>query len=100
MGRFLGAADLRRRNFVLPRRFLCAAALAALSAGSDGGPPKNTEGLTNLQPGSGTVSFEGKPTPGAVVLFHPAADPDSHKKRIAGIGDEEGCFEMITTVGA
>jgi hypothetical protein len=33
-------------------------------------------------------------------LFHPVADPDSHEKRIAGVVDEEGAFEMSTTVGA
>jgi hypothetical protein len=100
MGHFWGAANLRRRNCALPRRFIVLASLVALSACSDGGPPKNTEGLQNLQPVSGTVSFQGKPTPGAVVLFHPAADPDSYKKRIAGIVDDEGSFEMSTGVSA
>ena len=97
---FRGAANLRRRNCVLPRQYILLASLAVLSACSDGGPPKDTEGLQNLQPVSGTVSFEGKPTPGAVVLFHPTDNPDSHEKRIAGVVDEEGSFEMSTTVGA
>ncbi len=97
---FWEAANLRRRICVLPRRFIVLALLAVLWGCSDGGPPKGTEGLQNLQPVSGTVSFQGKPTPGAVVLFHPTADPDSFKKRIAGIVDEEGSFEMSTTVGA
>jgi hypothetical protein len=97
MGQLLGAADLRCRCFLVIRTLLCAVALLGCR---DGGPPKDTEGLRNLQPVSGTVSFQGKPTPGAVVLFHPSADPDSFKKRIAGIVDEEGLFEMSTTVGA
>jgi hypothetical protein len=99
MDRFGGAVD-RRQAFSLARRFVILAALAALSACSDGGPPKDTEGLQNLQPVSGTVSFQGEPTPGAVVLFHPSDDPDSFKKRIAGIVDDEGFFEMSTAVGA
>jgi hypothetical protein len=100
MGRFWVAANLWRRNCALPRRFIVLASLAVLSGCSDGGPPKGTEGLQNLQPVSGTVSFQGKPTPGAIVLFHPTDDPDSHEKRIAGVVDEEGLYEMSTTVGA
>src|SRR5262249_33154678 len=66
---------------------------------SDYGPPKNTEGLQNLQPVSGSVSFEGQPTPGALVLFFPADEPESPFRRIAGVVDEDGSFQMQTTVG-
>lgn len=97
MGLLLGVEEVRQRCLLVALVLLCAAALAGCD---DGSPPKNTEGLQNLQPVSGAVSFQGKPTPGAVVLFHSVADPDSHKKRIAGIVDEEGSFEMSTTVGA
>jgi hypothetical protein len=97
MGQFLGSVKLRCRGVLTS----CALfTLAAVGGCDDGGPPRNTDGLQNLQPVSGTVSFQGKPTPGAVVLFHPADDPDSHQKRIAGIVDEEGAFEMSTTVSA
>jgi len=97
-GHFVGATTLRCCCLLLfPCAFFC---LIALGGCDDGGPPKNTEGLQNLQPVSGTVSYKGKATPGAVVLFHPTSDPDSHKKRVAGIVDEEGSFEMSTTVGA
>lgn len=61
---------------------------------------QQNQGLENLQPVSGSVSFEGKPTPGAVVLFLRAGDPDAKGLRIAGIVDEEGFFEMSTTVSA
>src|SRR5260370_858166 len=98
MGRFWGAGNLRCRNFVLPRGSFGGRAWAARRAGGGGAPRKNTEGLPNVQPVGGRVSFEGRRRPGGVVLFPPAADPDSHKKRIAGIVDEEGSFEMSTTV--
>jgi hypothetical protein len=47
---------------------------------------------------TGSVSFEGKPTPGAIVLFYPADDPTSAEYRVAGVVDEDGAFEMMTTV--
>ncbi len=80
------------------RTCLCIVALSAASGCSrDYGPGKNTEGLQNLQPVSGRVSYEGKPTPGAIVLFLPVDEPDT-TYRIAGIVDEEGAFEMETSV--
>jgi hypothetical protein len=57
-----------------------------------------TEGLEDLQPVSGSVSFEGKPTPGAIVLFFPINNPKERGIRIAGEVDEEGIFEMMTGV--
>ena len=59
-----------------------------------------TEGLEDLQPVSGSVSFEGKPTPGAVVMFVRKDDPDEKGLRIAGVVDDEGFFEMSTSVAA
>ena len=67
---------------------------------SDYGPPKNTEGLQNLQPVTGSVSFGGEPTPGAVVFFFPVADLEAPDRRIAGIVEVDGTFEMKSTVGA
>jgi hypothetical protein len=65
---------------------------------SDYGPPKNTEGLENLQAVTGSVSFEGQPTPGAIVLFLPVEEPDRFTYRVAGTVDENGAFEMQTSV--
>jgi hypothetical protein len=65
---------------------------------SDYGPPKGTEGLQDLQAVTGSVSFEGKPTPGAVVLFLPADAAESSTYRVAGTVGEDGSFEMCTTV--
>jgi hypothetical protein len=81
--------------------FACLA-LFCSSAGcsSDIRPSKSTEGLEDLQPVAGSVSFNGQPTPGAVVLFIPAIESGESVPRIAGIVDEEGAFEMSTTVSA
>src|SRR5262245_65906416 len=82
------------------RRWACLVALCALpGCSSDYGPPGNTEGLQNLQPVTGTVLFEGKPTPGALVFFFPADEPESPDRRISGVVAEDGSFEMQTTVG-
>jgi len=61
-------------------------------------PSKNTEGLENLQPTSGSVSYQGKPTPGAMVWFRPEGVVPPDAPRIAGEVDEDGTFEMKTTV--
>jgi hypothetical protein len=99
MGQVWRAADSRSDLSKFCRAFLCVAALCASSGCSDYGPPKNTEGLQNLQPVTGSVSFEGKPTPGALVLFLDAGDPESTDRRIAAIVDDDGSFVMNTTVG-
>jgi hypothetical protein len=65
---------------------------------SGSGPSSDTEGLEDLHPVSGSVSFEGKPTPGAIVMFYKADDPASKGVRIAAEVDEEGLFEMTTGV--
>lgn len=75
-------------------------ALGELPGCSQGLVSSNTEGLEDLQPVSGSVSFEGKPTPGAIVMFFRADDPDAKGLRIAGEVDDEGIFEMSTTVSA
>jgi hypothetical protein len=63
-------------------------------------PSKNTKGLENLQPASGSVSYQGKPTPGAIVLFCPEGAVSSGAPRIAGEVEDDGTFEMKTTVSA
>ena len=94
LGRVAGA--LQRTVFA--PRWIFLFVLCVLPGCSDYGPPKNTEGLQNLQPVTGNVSFEGKPTPGAVVLFLPADEPDKFTYRVAGTVDEDGAFEMQTSV--
>jgi hypothetical protein len=47
---------------------------------------------------TGSVSFEGKPTPGAVVLFYPADDPARTGVCVAGVVEDDGFFEMSTAV--
>jgi len=85
---------------VLKRLPVCLAVLCTtFGCNRDYGPPRNTEGLQNLQPVGGSVSFEGKPTPGALVYFFPADEPESPDRRIAGVVEEDGSFEMQTTVG-
>jgi len=79
-------------------RPVCFFALWILAGCGDYGPPKNTEGLQDLQPVSGSVSFDGKPAAGALVLFLPADAPDSSTYRIAGTVEEDGSFEMRTSV--
>jgi len=83
---------------VLAPRWICLLLLCVPPGCSDYGPPKNTDGLQNLQPVTGSVSFEGKPTPGAVVLFLPVDEPDKFTYRVAGTVDEDGAFEMQTSV--
>jgi hypothetical protein len=78
---------------------ICLAVLGGVPGCSDYGPPQNTEGLQNLQPVTGSVSFEGQPTPGALVLFLPTDEPESPDRRIAGVVEEDGSFQMQTTVG-
>ena len=98
MGRCLGTADSRRGSSAFARAIHCLAALFVLCGCSDFGPPKGTEGLQNLQPVSGSVTFKGEPTPGAIVLFFPADDPEYPDRRIAGVVEEDGSFVMKSTV--
>ena len=98
MGQLLGAGAIPDRSKGLCRVLVCLSALFALGCGRDIGPPAGTEGLDDLQPVTGSVLFEGKPTPGAVVLFVPSLKPESFRYRVAGIVDEDGNFEMQTTV--
>ena len=98
MGRLLGAGAVPDRSRGLRRALVRLGILFALGCGRDIGPPKGTEGLDDLQPVTGSVQFGGKPTPGAVVLFVPSVKPESFRYRVAGIVDEDGNFEMQTTV--
>jgi hypothetical protein len=61
-------------------------------------PSSNTEGLENLQPVTGSVTFKGAPTPGAIVMFVPQGKSEGPVPRIAGVVEEDGTFEMSTTV--
>jgi len=95
---FSRAVGIFRLRVLLHPLIVCLVAPVAIPGCGDYGPPKDTEGLQNLQPVTGSVSYEGKPTPGAVVLFLSADAPDSFNYRIAGTVEEDGSFEMQTTV--
>jgi hypothetical protein len=94
----LRAGDALHHWSMVASRVFCLFALCGLAGCRDYGPPRGTEGLENLQPVTGSVSFEGQPTPGAIVLFFPADDPQSAEYRVAGTVEEDGSFEMKTTV--
>jgi hypothetical protein len=99
MGQIVQGADDQRAGLVIRTTFVSLAAVCGLLGCSDYGPPKNTEGLQNLQPVTGSVAFEGQPAPGALVFFFPADEPESQDRRIAGVVEEDGSFQMQTTVG-
>jgi hypothetical protein len=56
--------------------------------GADGGKP--------VYPVHGQLSFKDKPTPGALVLFHPIDDPDPQAPRPHGRVDQDGHFTLTT----
>ncbi len=97
---------LRAANEVLCRAargcriFVCLFVLCSFTGCNDYGPPKNTAGLEDLQPVTGSVSFEGQPTQGAHVQFVEASDPESTDRQIAAVVEEDGSFEVRTAVGA
>jgi hypothetical protein len=98
MGRVLRAEDVRRGGSTLRGAFVGIVAMGGALGCGYRGPSNKTEGLEDLQPVSGSVSFEGKPTPGAVVMFFRTDDPKTTGVRIAGVVDDEGVFEMTTGV--
>ncbi len=79
---------------------ICALGICALASltGCSNQVSSKTEGLEDLQPVMGSVSFDGKPTPGAIVLFFESNDPKPDGIRISGEVDEDGDFEMLTGV--
>jgi hypothetical protein len=44
----------------------------------------------------GSVMFEGKPTPNAVVFFHPQGEPRSGTPMSSGVVGPDGSFEITT----
>jgi hypothetical protein len=100
MGQFYRAAEFQRGSSKLTRAFVGLVALGGVFGCSGGGPSSKTEGLEDLHPVSGSVSFEGKPTPGAIVMFFRTDDLKAKGVRIAGVVDDEGVFEMNTGVAA
>lgn len=45
---------------------------------------------------AGAVVFDGKPTPGALVVFHPAQGPQSAMPPARGTVRDDGSFELTT----
>jgi len=62
-----------------------------LSCGKD-----NDNGSKPVYPVGGQVFFQGKPTPGALVLFQPVDDPDPQVPRPHGRVDQGGHFILST----
>ena len=60
-----------------------------LSCGKD-------DGSKPVYPVRGQVFFQGKPTPGALVLFHPINDPNPQAPRPHGRVDQDGHFTLST----
>lgn len=100
MGRFYRAADIGRAGSTLTRIVFGLLAMGGMFGCSPELVSNKTEGLEDLQPVSGSVSFQGQPTPGAVVMFFRKDDPEAKGLRIAGVVDDDGFFEMSTTVSA
>jgi len=98
MGQFIWAPHLRCENFKSTRALLGLVALVGVLGCAAGGVTSDTEGLDDLQPVTGSVSFEGKPTPGATVLFFPMDNAKLKGVRISAEVDEDGAFEMMTGV--
>ena len=101
MRRCLRPAGFRRPGVFFARTFVWLATLCGV-VGCSGSvaPSSKTPGLENLRPVGGSVSFNGQPPAGAVVLFHLMDKPDAMTPRIAGVVEEDGVFEMSTTVSA
>jgi hypothetical protein len=100
MGQLVRATNDRRRGHSFGPACVSLLVACCLCGCNNYGPPSDTEGLQNLRPVIGSVSFEGEPTPGAMIFFLPADEPESDFRRIAGTVEEDGSFEMMTTVGA
>ncbi len=99
MRRFVRPGIDRDSGSTVMRIFFVLSILGCVAGCSSAdGVSSKTEGLDDLQPVSGSVSFEGKPTPGATVLFFPIDNAKVKGLRISGEVDEEGAFEMMTGV--
>jgi hypothetical protein len=65
--------------------------LLAAGLGCGGG-----DGRRPVFPVRGQVLYEGKPTPGAIVMFHPRADPDPDAPRPIARVNADGSFAPTT----
>jgi hypothetical protein len=66
---------------------LCLTTLALTSCGS---------GTASLHPVRGRVAYLGQPTPGAIVVFHPAGNDDPAAPRPSGQVQADGSFSLST----
>ena len=79
---------MRTRNLV-NALFVTLMVLSPLSCG------QNNSGAS-AYPVQGQAFFEGKPTAGALVFFHPLDGPDSQAPRPHGQVDQDGTFRLTT----
>ena len=73
--------------------WLAAILMAALLCTSCG------DGRKPVYPARGQVFFEGKPTPGALVIFHPLNDPDPNAMHPLARVEADGSFALTTYQG-
>jgi hypothetical protein len=94
LARFTPISSTSSRSDRRPRRgshgvLIALTVLGPLSCGStDGGKP--------VYPVHGQLFYKGKPTPGALVLFHTVDDPDPRAPRPHGRVDQDGHFTLTT----
>lgn len=63
-------------------------ALFCTACSGDAGP--------KVYPVSGKVTFQGKPTPGALIILHPLNNPDPDARRPLTRVSEDGSFQLTT----
>ena len=71
-------------------------ALAALAVLVTTGCHKADANRVPVVPVAGAVVFDGKPTPGALVVFHPAQGDQSPTPPAQGTVRDDGSFELTT----
>lgn len=49
-----------------------------------------------VYPVQGKVAYDGRPTPGAFVVFHPKGNSDKNAPRPSGYVDKDGVFHLTT----
>jgi hypothetical protein len=71
--------------------FLCLALACTASSCA-----KHNKDEVTVYPVSGQVLFDGKPTPGAIVILHAVGDPDQKRPNPRALVDRDGNFRLTT----